>query len=257
MMAQNALTVTQSNPTPPTNFTNSGATPPNPPQFVNNVYQYPFGDPAAGMPGQNPNPPPYYDDGIVAATPNSRSAAAANGHTLNEASGRTYIAGAVYAAKKAALASEPSNPTPSTSVDHEELGNVTTVTATSANPTGLGQIIMVSDGPVMNTQALRDAGPNARHTSYLSGSAVPTLTLATGASNVAGPGVTVLTVTGTNFNRASVVSISGVPQTTQYVSATSLTVTNAMKKQTAGAGTLPVTVTSNGVTTAPVNWTFT
>jgi hypothetical protein len=226
MMAQNALTVTQSNPTPPTNFVNTGTTPPNPLNYADNVYQYPFGNPASGMPGQNPNPAPFYDDGTAGA--------------VN-----------AYAAKKAALA------VGGTSVDHEELGNVTTVTATSANPGGLGQMIMVSDGPVMNTQAFRDAGPNARHASYMNSSAIPTATGATGVSNVAGPGTTQLTVTGTNFNRASIVNISGVPQTTNYVSPTSLTVTNAMKKQTAGAGTLPVTVTSNGVTTASTNWTFT
>jgi hypothetical protein len=48
-----------------------------------------------------------------------------------------------------------------------------------------------------------------------------------------------------------------VPQTTNYVSSTSLTVTNALKRTT--AGTLPVTVTkqSSGVTTGSVNWTLT
>jgi hypothetical protein len=64
-------------------------------------------------------------------------------------------------------------------------------------------------------------------------------------------------VTGTNFNRSSVVYVNGIAQTTNYVSATSLTVTNAPKKAT--AGTVPVTVV-NGVGGTPsnaTNWTFT
>jgi hypothetical protein len=84
---------------------------------------------------------------------------------------------------------------------------------------------------------------------------VPTLTGASGASNVSGAGTTLMTATGTNYNRGSIVNINGVPYQTNFVSATSITVTNAPKRAT--AGTVPVTVTSNGITTAPVNWTFT
>ena len=227
-MAQNALTVTMPNPTPPTNFVNSGATPPNPATFDPTVYyttiggvqdpHYPRLDAAAGG-------PPYYDDGTAGVV-------------------------SVFAAKKAALAVGGS------SVDHEGLGTEVVLTITTPNPTA--PLIQVGVGPAA-TQATRDAGPNNNHPSTLSGGAVPTVSGATGANNVAAqaPLQTLLTVTGTNFNRASVVNISGVPQQTNYVSATSLTVTNALKKQTAGAGTFPVTVTSNGVTTASVNWTFT
>jgi hypothetical protein len=96
--------------------------------------------------------------------------------------------------------------------------------------------------------------PNTAHASTLSGSAVPTLT-GVSAGGASGVGTTLLTCTGTNFNRASVVNVNGIPQTTNYVSATSLTVTNAPKKAT--SGTVPVTVTSNGLTTAAQNWTFT
>ena len=77
------------------------------------------------------------------------------------------------------------------------------------------------------------------------------------AQQVSGTGTTLLTVTGTNYNRASRVYVNGVLQTTNYVSATSLTVTNAPKKAT--AGTRAITV-DNGVgtpTDAPTNWTFT
>jgi hypothetical protein len=114
----------------------------------------------------------------------------------------------------------------------------------------------VSCGPVA-TQATRDAGPNASHASTLSGSAIPTTSAASGASNVSGAGTTLLTVTGTNFNRSSVVYVSGVAQTTNYVSATSLTVTNAQKRAT--AGTLPVTVVNGagGTPSNATNWTFT
>ena len=112
---------------------------------------------------------------------------------------------------------------------------------------------MIGAGPAITPGVL--VTPNASHPSTLSGSAVPTCTGATGVSNVSGTGTTQLTVTGTNFNRASVVNISGIPQPTNYVSATSLTVTNAQKKAT--SGNLPVTVTSNGITTASTNWVFT
>jgi hypothetical protein len=64
-----------------------------------------------------------------------------------------------------------------------------------------------------------------------------------------------LTVTGTGFTRASQVYINGNPQSTVWVSATSLTVANAPKKAT--AGTQVVTVMTGGVSTAVSNWTFT
>ena len=101
------------------------------------------------------------------------------------------------------------------------------------------------------------SAPNSTHGSSLTPATplTPTASAASGASNVSGVGTTLLTVTGTNFNRTSVVNLNGVPQQTNLVSATSLTVTNALKRPT--AGTLPVTVTSHGITTAPVNWTLT
>jgi hypothetical protein len=121
------------------------------------------------------------------------------------------------------------------------------------NPSPGGQLVTFSDGPAA-TQATRDAGPNANHPSCLSNASTPTIT-SLSAGGASGAGTTLLTVTGTNFNRASVVNVNGVPQTTNYVSATSLTVTNAPKKAT--AGNVPVTVTSGGTTTAPTNWVFT
>jgi hypothetical protein len=217
-MAQNALTVTNPNPTPPTNLVYLGATPPV------DVLQA------------------QADDGIALATPNSVSLAAANGNTLNEPS----LSRVVFATKTAAAGS-------GTSVDHEGRGTETLVTAAVPNPSAFGQLQSMSCGPVLTPGTL--PVPNALHASTLSGAAVPTLTGASGASNVSGPGTTLLTATGTNFNRGSYITLNGIPQQTNYVSATSLTVTNAQKRAT--AGTLPVTVTSNGITTAPVNWTLT
>jgi hypothetical protein len=66
-----------------------------------------------------------------------------------------------------------------------------------------------------------------------------------------------LTVTGVGFTKQSVVYINGIPQTTVYVSSTSLTVAAALKKTT--AGTLPVTVVTGGsvVTANAPNMTYT
>jgi hypothetical protein len=248
-MAQSALTVTPPNPTPPTNLSSIGMTPPDPLLYLANVYAFPFGNPPGSSPfGQNPNPPPLFDDGVANTYPviSQNEGGGVNGTTVPAVVGN----GKVFAAAHAVVADS----TGAASAAAEGAGTELAVTATVPNPSPAGQLVMVSTGPVQTAASLA-AGPNASHASTLSGSATPTLSGATGASNVSGVGTTVLTVTGTNFNRASVVNISGVPQTTNYVSATSLTVDKAMKRTT--AGTLPVTVTSNGQTTAPVNWTLT
>lgn len=246
-MAQSALTVTPPSPTPPTNFACTGATPPNVPNFTKLSY--------AGMDADPPtNPPPYFDDGsagpLTAFIANTAALASGTGATSGGTEGTYAGTGTAYA--------NPNNVgavPASTSVAHEGAGTEVIVTAPGSRaecPTvavsDLGNYVWLGTGA-------SPTSPNSAHASTLSGTAVPTLTGATGASNVSGVGTTVLTATGTNFNRASVVNISGLPQTTNYVSATSLTVTNAVKRTT--AGTLPVTVTSNGVTTASVNWTLT
>jgi hypothetical protein len=100
------------------------------------------------------------------------------------------------------------------------------------------------------------ATPNASHASYLMGGAVPT-TSATSAGGASGAGTTLLTVTGTNFNRSSVVYVDGVAQTTNYVSATSLTVTNAPKRSTAGSRAVTVVNGTGGTPSNATNWTFT
>jgi hypothetical protein len=224
-MAQSALTVTPANPTPPTNLSSGGWTPPSDPAQV-----------AA-------------DDGIAIHVPNSTTAGANNGNTLNEPSGSRIV----FAAKTAVAGTAGY-----TSVDNEGRGTEASSTATSTNPNPIGQLQMVSClGNYVSIGNIAGVGNsiNQAHASTLSGTAVPTLSGATGASNVSGIGVTTLTATGTNYNRGSVINVSGVPQNTTYVSATSLTASSVVKRTT--AGTLPVTVTSNGLTTAPVNWTLT
>jgi hypothetical protein len=239
-MAQSALTVTPPSPTPPTNMSFTGATPPNPPNFTKNTYAD-----AADNNIFNTFPPPYFDDGtagsLVAFATNTAALASGTGATAGGTEGS--YPGAANGVVPA-----------STSVAHEGAGTEVVVNATSTNPGPLGQLQTVS---VLGAYTLT---PNASHASYLTGTAgvaTPTTSLANGASNVSGAGTTLLTVTGTNFNRSSVVYVNGVAQTTNYVSATSLTVTNAPKRAT--AGTLPVTVVNGtgGTPSNATNWTFT
>jgi hypothetical protein len=279
-MAESALTVTPPNPTPPTNFASLGATPPNPPNFTKVQYAEPFGARNANgsfvvetPPGVrvNPNPPPYFDDGAAGQMTLFAASAASITGGVGAASGGTEN---TYPGTGTGVSGGGAVPA-ATNITHEGSGTELPMTKVIAFGSPLseplldtyleyapntvlpyGPLVTNGAGPVM-TQARRDAGPNASHASTLSGTAVPTLTTVAPSPIAAGPGATTLTLTGTNFNRASEVYIAGVKQTVNYVSATSLTITNAMKKQTAGAGNLAVTVVSNGVTTAPVNWAFT
>ena len=250
-MAQSALTVTPPNPTPPTNMSCTGATPPNVPNYTKLSY--------AGMDADPPtNPPPYFDDGtagsLVAFATNTAALASGTSTTSGGTEGTYPGAGTAYANVNNVGAVPVS-----TSVAAEGAGTEVVVVAPGNIQYTFPVIGAVdttrsaSTGPVQ-TAATLAAGPNASHASTLSGTAVPTLS-GVSAGGVSGAGTTLLTATGTNYNRASVVNVNGIAQTTNYVSATSLTVTNAPKRAT--AGTVPVTVTSNGVTTAAQNWTFT
>jgi hypothetical protein len=233
-MAQSALTVTTANPTPPTNLIFVGNTPPLDPAQV------------------------AVDDGIARALPDA-TLGGSNLSTINEAAGSTYPVGITFATSTAA-ANTALAPGAGISNTHEARGTEVAVVATSPTPSALGQNRSVSVGPTMVGVTALPFSPNAAHASSFSPTTnlTPTTSAASGASNVSGVGTTLLTVTGTNFNRTSVVNLNGVPQTTNYVSATSLTVTNALKRTT--AGTLPVTVTngSSGITSTPAtNWTLT
>lgn len=247
-MAQNAFTVTAPNPTPPTNLSCTGATPPNAPNYTKNTYADPKNWSSA-----NPKdfPPPYFDDGSAGALNAYAAATSAlasgSGATAGGTEGTYPGAGTAYALPNN-LGAVPA----SSSAAHEEVGNVTTVTATVPNPSPGGQLVTVSDGPAL-TAAVPPA-PNSLHASYL-GAGTSTLTGVTGASNVSGIGTTTITATGTNFRRDSVIYMAGVPQNTTYVSATSLTAGSVVKR--INAGTVPFTVVTGGISTASQNWTLT
>jgi hypothetical protein len=231
-MTQNATTVTAANPTPPTNLI-----------FVGNT---PALDSAQ----------PFADDGISKALPNS-VLGGSDASTINEEKNSTYPIGITFATSTAAT-NTAGSPGAGVSNTHEARGTETSSTAASPTPSLLGQTRSVGVGPAA-TAATLAAGPNASHASSLSPTTVltPTATSCTAVSNVSGSGYSTLTVTGTNFNRTSVVYLNGAKQITNYVSATSLTVTNALKRTT--AGTLPVFVINenSGIQTATVNWTLT
>jgi hypothetical protein len=235
-MAQNALTVTPPSPTPPTNMSCTGATPPNPPNFTKLTYA----DYATDT-DFDTNPPPYFDDGAAG----SLTAFAANTAALASGSGATAggTEGSYPGATNGAVPA-------SGSVAHEGAGTEVVVTAPGSRAEAPTQAASVL-GSYTST-------PNAQHASYLMGSAVPTITGAPAPNNVAsGAGTVTITLTGTNYNRSSVVYIDGVAQTTNYVSATSLTVTNAPKKLTAGTRSVTVVNGVGGTPSAASTWTFT
>ena len=239
-MAQNALTVTASNPTPPTNLIYVGNTP------SLDWLQ------------------PFADDGISKSLPNATTAGS-DLSTINEdKTSTTWPVGITFASSTAATNTAPAssgsaiNGGQGISNTHEARGSETSSTATSGNPNVLGQLKMVGVGPALTAAAIL-AGPNAMHASSLTPATPlqPTTTGATGANNVGNGLTTTLTVTGTNYNRTSVVYLNGVAQNTNYVSATSLTVGSAPKRTSAGTSPVYVVNGSGGVATATVNWTQT
>jgi hypothetical protein len=237
-MAQSALTVTPPSPTPPTNMSFTGATPPNPPNLTKNTYAD-----WADNTKFDTAPPPYFDDGAagVLTAFAANTAALASGTGVNSGGTEGSYPGAAAGAVPA-----------STSVAHEGAGTEVVVTAPGSR----------AECP---TVAVSDLGaytltPNASHASYLTGTVgagTPTTSAASGASNVSGAGTTLLTVTGTNFTRASEVYVDGVKQTTNYVSPTTLTVTNAPKKATAGNRSVTVVNGVGGTPSNATNWVFT
>jgi len=254
-MAQSALTVTPPSPTPPTNMSCTGASPPNVPNFTKVNYANMFdmdvnGRPDQTMPGVgvNPNPPPYFDDGAAGAvgTFAANTAALASGTGATSGGTENTYPGASNGAVPA-----------STSVPHEAAGTETSATATGnitySYPGGGTQDTskMYGVGPALTAASIA-AGPNASHASTLSPATNPALTsIATIAS---GGGTGTCSATGTNFTRQSVLVVNGVSYPTTFVSATNITATTA-KRPT--AGTWPVYVITGGVvTTLTVNWTF-
>jgi hypothetical protein len=222
-MAQNAQTVTNPNPTPPTNLVFVGSTPPNPLNYDPTCYDNPH--------GVNSGTPPYFDDGVTNAQ---------YGQSFNEPS----LSRIVFAANHAALA------VGGTSVAHEGAGTEQLFTQTySANVLAPIPLTAVSAGAVYTTK------PNQDHASSLSPATNPTLASIAPTSSVHGTAAVTMTATGVGFNKQSKIVIGGVPQATTFVSSTSLTCTATPG---AAAGTTPVTVQTGGVVgTAPQTWTFT
>ncbi len=237
-MAQSPLTVTPPNPTPPTNFSCTGATPPNPPNYTKATY-------ADYLPDTDFDsaPPPYFDDG----TAGSQTVLATNTAALASGAGAT-AGGTENSYPGAAGGVVPA----STSVPHEGAGTEVVVTTTYP-PAYAGAPAHVSLQAV-SVLGNYTTNPNAQHASSLSPATNPTLTTA-GPSTASGAGNATVTATGTGFTKQSVIWVNGIAYPTTFVSATSLTA-SAPKKAT--AGTLPVKVVTGGVVeTAPVNWTFT
>jgi len=250
-MAQSALTVTPPNPTPPTNMSFTGATPPNPPNFSKTQYANMFNMDANGRPqapyGVNPNPPPYFDDG----TAGSLILFAANTAAL--AGGSAATAGGTEGSYPGAAAGAVPA---STSVAHEAAGTETSVTSTYSAGIYLpgGATIMVGVGPALTAASIA-AGPNASHASTLSPTTNPAFASLTVGSAVSGAGTTLLTCTGTNFVPGCRIWVNNVEKTTTFVSATSLTSTIDKKRE---AGTWPVDVKLGGVavpSTRTITWT--
>jgi hypothetical protein len=246
-MAQSAATVTPPNPTPPTNMSFTGATPPNVPNYTKNTYNDP-----KNWSSVNPKdfPPPYFDDGsagsLVAFATNTAALASGSGATGGGGEGTYPGAGSGTTVNN--VGAVPA----SSSAAHEGAGTEVVVTASVPNPSPNGQLQTVSDlGSFTNS-------PNGAHASNAMFTATPTITGAPAPNNTAsGVGTVAITLTGTNYTRASQVYIDGVAYTTNYVSATSLTVANAPKKPTAGTRSVTVQNGFGGPTSSASTWTFT
>ena len=232
-MAQSALTVTPPSPTPPTNFSFTGARPPNPPNYTKTTYADP-----KNWGGSTPtSPPPFFDDGSAGAL----TAFAANTGALASGSGAT-AGGTEGTYPGAANGAVPA----SSSAAHEGAGTEVVVTSPGSRAECPTQQVSVL-GNYTNS-------PNGQHASSLSPATNPALTSV--ANAVSGTGTTPCVATGTNFTPQSVIYVNGVAQATTYTSPTSITAPTAPKKAT--PGTVPVYVVTGGVIqTATVNWTFT
>lgn len=198
----------------------------------------------------NPTPPTNFAAVYVGNTPPLDPAQAAT----DDGTAATLTA---FAAKKAA-ANTAGAPGAGISNDPEGAGSEVTVTAPGSRaecPTVAFSCMGNYTGLITPTSAgVATQSPNSQHASSLNAAGTSTIT-GLSAGGASGPGTTLLTVTGTNFRRDSIVTVNGIKQNTNFGSATTLTVTNAPKKAT--SGNLPVTVITGGVETAPTNWVFT
>lgn len=257
-MAQSAITVTPPNPTPPTNYSCTGATPPNVPNFTKVNYAEPFGAKDANgyftdetPPGvrSNPNPPPYFDDGTAGSTTVFAANTAALASGTGATSGGTEN---TYPGTGTGISRTGAVPA-STSVAAEGAGTEVVVTQT------YGPNVFIPAGPLVTVSCLGSFTgvanpPNQQHASSLSPVTAAALTTIAPTTSVHGTAAITMTATGTNFTRQSAIVINGVPQATTFVSATSLT---CLATPPAAAGSVPVIVRSGGaVDTAAQTWTI-
>jgi hypothetical protein len=251
MAPQSPLTVTPPSPTPPTNFSFTGTTAPNPPNYSKNLYTDYADNTTINTPANNP----FYDDGVAGAL----TAFAVNLAALTQGVGSGGTAGGTDGSYPgAANGVVPA----ATSVPHEGAGTEVVVTntyTTGTSGTGSGAIGVSAAPPLQMVSCLGNytTTPNASHASSqdTAPAAAPTITGLLPAAPTATGGDTVLTVNGTNFRNGAVVNLAGEPQQTTYVSPTQLKVNKAAKRTT--AGTTAVTVRVGSTTTAATNWTFT
>jgi hypothetical protein len=260
-MAQSALTVTTPNPTPPTNMSFTGATPPNAPNYTKNTYLNWVGvgqDVSGSQRGVplNTNPPPFFDKAAGGVgngqTLQAATAALASGTGATSGGTENTYPGSGSTAGTNFLGAVPASASASPEGAGTETLNTQSYSAAIYAPIAL---TTVGVGPALSAAAIA-AGPNANHASSLSPATNPTLTTIAPTTAVSGAGTTALTaVTGVGFTRQSVVYANGVAIPTVFVSSTTLTATMPKK---ATAGTWPITVVTGGVvTTLPQTFTWT
>ena len=224
-MAQSSTTCTPPSPTPPSNFSFVGATPPQPPMFPDNTL-FPL-----------TTAPPYFDDG---------SAGTATAFAANHAALASGTAAGNWPAGVPGGTTAPA----ATSIAHEGAGTEVVVTQTYSAS------IYNPAGPLVTTSTLGSytTSPNRDHASSLSPATNPALSTVTPATAASGSGTVPLTnVAGTNFTPQSIVYANGVAIPTVFVSSIKLTATMPKK---ATAGTWPITVVTGGAVTTTAQ-TFT
>jgi hypothetical protein len=131
----------------------------------------------------------------------------------------------------------------------------TPVSGPAAEATGTVVIDTDPGGTSISVMGNFTATPNGSHATMAAPAVNATITGLVPATQVGVGGSGPLTVNGTGFTPQSVVSVNGVPQTTQFNSATQLKVLNAPRRSS--AGNLPVIVTTGSYSTAATNWAFT
>jgi hypothetical protein len=274
-MAQSALTVTAPSPTPPTNFSSTGASPPNVPNYAKTEYvidrtnrppqdAWGAGAVVLGVAQGSFDPAPFFDDGTAGALQTFAANTAALASGTGATSGGTEN---TYPGTDTAPFDTPNcgGAVPaSSSVAAEGSGTEVTVLAPgnrSYTYEGGGTLDMsrsASCGPTLTPGTMPQ--PNQLHASSLSPATNPALASISPTTATSGAsGTDTITFTGTNFTRQSVVwvqhgTLTPVRVATTYVSATSLTAP-VPKRTSAGTSTVYV-VTGGAVETVTKTITY-